>query len=483
MNDKIVVFGGSGYLGAALIDRLIKMGRTNILAVARNEGNLVALKEKFPIIQIMVGDISDRWIVKKAMKDAGEVYLLSALKHVTLAELDVKACVNTNIVGCENIITESLSTKPKVLVFISSDKAAQPTGVYGCTKKIGERLMAEAETINPDTKYRTIRYGNVWGSTGSLITKWRPKMEKGEEIILTDPEASRFFWTVEESVDLIFEAIKKAKDATPYIPKMKAVKMGVVLEACMEVYGQCPVKIIGLQPGENKIETTDGVTFSDKVEQFSKNEFIEKFLKRGLLTAAEPYITKINETWHKLQKHITSKITAVLITRENEYPAMILERLNTDFFDEILIFQNSPSVYSRYLTASTAKNDIIYVQDDDCMVNYQVLFKHYNGQITNTMTLPFKPRYDEMGCTLVGWGTFFPKSMLGVFDKYIERYGENDPHLLREADRIFTYLNKPFNTIIMPHEDLPTAGGGDRMGVEPNHFPSAEEALRKVSLL
>lgn len=271
---KYLVTGGSGFLGHELIGRLD--GEVRVLA--RNEGNLIALKEKFPHIEIMTGDIADPWVVKKAMKDIDGCFLLSAFKHVGLAEIDVKSCTKTNVVGVMNIVEESLVTKPKFLVFISTDKAAQPSGVYGCTKKVGERLIHEAEKINLETKYRVVRYGNVWGSTGSIITKWQPKMKNGEEIILTDPEASRFFWTVKEAVDLIFECLEKADNATPYIPKMKAVKMGVVLEACMEVYGKSPVKIIGLQPGENKVETTDGLVYSDQVEQFTKEEFITKFL-------------------------------------------------------------------------------------------------------------------------------------------------------------------------------------------------------------
>lgn len=275
---KVVIFGASGFLGTALAERLVKNGFKDITAVARNESGLVALKEKFPIIEVIVGDISDRWVVKKAMKDANTVFLLSALKHVGLAEVEVKSCITTNVIGCMNVIDESLITKPDGLLFVSTDKASQPMGVYGCSKKIGEKLIAEAELINPDTDYRIVRYGNVWGSSGSLITKWKPKMLRGEEIILTDPDASRFFWTVDEAVDLIFECFTWAEDSTPYIPKMKAVKMSVVLEACQEVYGKCPVKIIGLQAGENKVETTDGITFSDKVEQFTKEEFIKKFL-------------------------------------------------------------------------------------------------------------------------------------------------------------------------------------------------------------
>ncbi len=281
MNNRIVCFGGSGYLGTHLIGRLIEMGKTNIVAVARNEAGLVSLKETFPTVEIQVGDIASRWVVKKAMKDADEVYLLAAMKHVTIADKDVMSCIATNIHGCQNVIMESLNVKPKILMFTSTDKASQPSGVYGCSKKIGERLMAEAENINPLTNYRTVRYGNVWASNGSIATKWKPKMQKGEEVIITDPEASRFFFPVEEAVDLIFQCIEKAKDSTPYIPIMKSAKMGVVLDACMQVYGNSPVKIIGLQPGENKVETMDGITFSDQVQQFNKQEFIDKFLLNG----------------------------------------------------------------------------------------------------------------------------------------------------------------------------------------------------------
>lgn len=174
------------------------------------------------------------------------------------------------------------------------------------------------------------------------------------------------------------------------------------------------------------------------------------------------------------------KISCILITREPQYPEIILERLDLGFFDEILVHTESQSVYHRYLTASKAKNDIIFVQDDDCMMNYQVLFKEYNGQITNAMPKTFQEKYKDKGCTLVGWGCYFPKSMLDVFDKYIAKYGI-DAHLLREADRIFTAMNKPWNTITMPHEDL--FQSNDRMGYQPVHYTSMDEALEKVKLL
>jgi len=177
------------------------------------------------------------------------------------------------------------------------------------------------------------------------------------------------------------------------------------------------------------------------------------------------------------------KISACLITTKKEYPSIIMERLTLGFFDEILVSTESPSVYERYLLAKKAANNIIYFQDDDCLVNYQQLFKHWNGQITNTMTLPFQKKYEEMGCTLIGWGSYMSKKHLEVFSKYIDRYGE-DEHLLREADRIVTAMNRPFNTIIQPHEDL--FQDENRMSSPSNveaHFASANEAIRKCSLL
>lgn len=175
------------------------------------------------------------------------------------------------------------------------------------------------------------------------------------------------------------------------------------------------------------------------------------------------------------------KISCILIEKGDTYPQKIMERLTLGFFDEILVHTNCPNVYGRYLLAKQAANSVCYFQDSDCLVNYQKLFSHYNGRITNSITEGFKNFYEPLGCTLVGWGCFINKPMLKVFDKYIAKYGENDEHLLREADRIFSYFNRPFNSILMPHEDL--FQDKTRMSVEPEHFPSAYEAIRKCSLL
>jgi len=175
-------------------------------------------------------------------------------------------------------------------------------------------------------------------------------------------------------------------------------------------------------------------------------------------------------------------VTAVLITREKEYPSIVLERLTCcDFFQDIIIVTECPSVYHRYLAAKKATTEHIFILDDDALVNFQVLWESYDKvRITNAMPKPFIDKYKNLGCTLLGWGAFFPKHLLSCFDKYIERYGV-DQTLLREADRIFSAMNPNWNVIQLPHEDL--FQDETRMGVQPNHYDSMNEALKKVQML
>jgi len=272
---KILVLGASGFLGEALMERI---QGDEITVVARDEGKLIALKEKYPDIRIIIGDIADKWVVKEAMAGQEVVFHMAAQKHVGLSEEYAYQTVQSNVIGTMNLLEESRITKPRMFLMVSTDKASLPKGVYGATKLLAEKLVKQSERLNPDTMYRVVRYGNVMGSTGSFVIKWKPLMEQGKEVILTDPEATRYFWTVDEAIDLIFQCMEEAEDSTPFIPTMKAISMGQALEACQEVYGKSPVKIIGLQEGENMHETMDGINFSDTADQFTKEEFKTRFL-------------------------------------------------------------------------------------------------------------------------------------------------------------------------------------------------------------
>jgi len=274
MTENILVTGASGFLGSKLVEKLFEDENVNVRGIARNEGKLIELKEKFPRLELLTGDISNKCMVEKAMKGITKVFHLAAFKHIGLAEKNVLQCVNSNVLGTIHILEESFRVRPSLVMGISTDKAAQISGVYGASKFLMERLFLEAEQINTDTKYRIVRYGNILYSTGSVLCKWRERMKRGEKVIITDLDATRFFWTVEQAIEHIFECIAKSKDTMPFIPKMKSMRIGDLLEAMMRKYGKVEVETIGLQPGENKHETVDGKTYSNEVEKFSIEEIM-----------------------------------------------------------------------------------------------------------------------------------------------------------------------------------------------------------------
>lgn len=277
-NENILIFGGTGFLGKELLKRLNEKNAKKITVFSRDEGKLIELQQNYPNIKILTGDISDKFEVYQAMKGKDYIFHLAAFKHVGLAEQYSRECIKTNLVGSLNILECSLETSPKILITTSTDKAAQVNGVYGATKYLVEELFRQFEKVNDTTQYRVVRYGNVLYSTGSVLCKWKKLIEEGKQVIITDPEATRFFWTVSEAVNLLFECIEKSDNAAPYCPDMKAMSMGDLLSAMINKYsdnGDVPVKTIGLQQGENKHEKIlkDGPS-SNNVERFTIEEII-----------------------------------------------------------------------------------------------------------------------------------------------------------------------------------------------------------------
>lgn len=279
--DKLyLVTGGSGFLAYKLIEQLVKKG-CKVRALARNEGNLVKLKSKFPQIQIYTGDISDKFVVKQSMVGVSGVFHLAASKHIGLSQKFVRETIFSNTLGSLNILEQSL-TSPNIefIIATSTDKAAQVSGVYGATKFLMQRLFRQYQSLNQNCQYRIVRYGNVLYSTGSVLCKWKELISKGKQVTVTDPEATRFFWDIEQAVDLIFDCLKFAQDSKPYYPIMKSMSVGNLLQAMISKYANgCPIsiKVIGLQPGQNKHQKImeDGQS-SNEVEQFTIQEIMEK---------------------------------------------------------------------------------------------------------------------------------------------------------------------------------------------------------------
>lgn len=280
--DKLfLVTGGSGFLGKPLVDRLLKSG-ARVRIFARDEGKLLETKQLYPSIEILTGDVSDEFEVKQAMVGVSGVFHLAASKHIGIAEKQVRECIKSNTIGSMNILSESLNNPQlEFIIGISTDKTAQVSGVYGASKLLMERLFKQYEQLNPKCDYRIVRYGNVLYSTGSVLCKWRELIKNSQQITITDPTATRFFWTVDQAIDLIYDCLENATNSSPYVPVMKGMSMENLLHAMIIKYAPQnkpipPWNKIGLQPGENLHEKIlENGPNSSEVEQYTIEEIIE----------------------------------------------------------------------------------------------------------------------------------------------------------------------------------------------------------------
>tara|TARA_B110000003_G_scaffold267919_1_gene296743 strand:- start:1832 stop:2692 length:861 start_codon:yes stop_codon:yes gene_type:complete len=271
-----LVTGGAGFLGGDLIERILQQGG-KVVTVSRNEGKLITLKQEYKHVDIHTGDICDDFTLARLMRGVTGVFHLAAFKHVGLAETQSRECIKSNIVGSINVLEESVKHNVEFVIGISTDKAAQIAGVYGASKYLMERLFNQFEADYPNTQFRLVRYGNVLYSTGSVLCLWKDKLKKGEEIIVTDPNATRFFWTIQQAVDLIFDCMKNAVDTKIHFPAMKAMRIDNLLQAMAEKYLptnlDLKIKEIGLQAGENLHEKIlEEGPYSNEVEEFTIEE-------------------------------------------------------------------------------------------------------------------------------------------------------------------------------------------------------------------
>ena len=277
---KYLVTGGAGFLGGELIERILNQGGY-VITVSRNEGNLIKLKQTFPNdLEIHTGDICDDFTLPRLMRGITGVFHLAAFKHVGLAETQSRECVKSNVVGSLNVLEQSVKNNVEFVIGVSTDKAAQIGGVYGASKYLMERVFTQFEQDYPETKFRIVRYGNVLYSTGSVLCLWKDKLQKGEEVIVTEPNATRFFWTIKQAVDLIYDCMENATDSSVHFPSMKSMRIDNLLKAMAEKYlpegKELKVKTIGLQQGENLHERIlEEGPYSNEVDEFTIDEIKE----------------------------------------------------------------------------------------------------------------------------------------------------------------------------------------------------------------
>ncbi len=253
---KILITGGTGSLGQALTQRLLKSKVDNIRIFSRNEEKQIEMESKFNDnrLRFFLGDVRDYHRLEMALEDIDIVFHAAALKHVPKIEYNPFEAIKTNVIGSQNVIDACIKENVKKAVCVGTDKAVSPLNTYGATKLLMEKLFVTANNFLNKEKYQTrfiaLRYGNVLGSSGSVAPKIVEQIKNHKKITITDPQMTRFSITMDEALDFILQATDLGQGSEIFVPKLKAYSITDLVEVLKEMFGHADQEIVGIRPGE-----------------------------------------------------------------------------------------------------------------------------------------------------------------------------------------------------------------------------------------
>jgi len=262
-NKKILLFGGSGSLGNMFIQKHISNNK--ITNYSRDECKhwSMTLKYKTDNLKFIIGDIRDYHNVATAIlrEQPHIIIIMAALKHIDRCEYAIDECIKTNTIGPINVVNtveqnNDRLTNLEVVIMVSTDKACEPTNVYGMSKALAESAIIEKSLYIPNRKFVNIRYGNVLNSRGSIIPILHEKGKDPEvkEFTLTHKDMTRFVMTLEQSIELIEYAAEFGESGDIIIPKLISLKLIDLIQIFSEIYKK-PVKVTGIRHGEKIVES------------------------------------------------------------------------------------------------------------------------------------------------------------------------------------------------------------------------------------
>jgi len=253
---KILITGGTGSLGQALTDRLLHTDVNTIRIFSRNESKQMEMQSKFndSRLRFFIGDVRDYERIKRALEDVDIVFHAAALKHVPIIEYNPFEAIQTNVIGSQNVIDACLHENVERAICVGTDKAVSPLNTYGATKLLMEKLFVTASNyLNKErhrTKFIAIRYGNVMGSSGSVLHKFIEKIKAREKIPITDPNMTRFNITMDEALDFIIDSTILGKGSEIFVPKLRAYSIMDLKQALVELMEETNEEIVGIRSGE-----------------------------------------------------------------------------------------------------------------------------------------------------------------------------------------------------------------------------------------
>ena len=264
-NKTLMITGGTGSFGNAVLNRFLKTDIGEIRVFSRDEKKQDDMRHEFQAkmpevadkIKFYIGDVRDLASIKNAMHGVDYIFHAAALKQVPSCEFFPMEAVRTNVIGTDNVLTAAIDEGVKTVICLSTDKAAYPVNAMGTSKAMMEKVIVAKSRTTTKTKICCTRYGNVMCSRGSVIPLWIDQIRNKQPITLTDPRMTRFIMSLEEAVDLVLFAFEHGEPGDILVQKAPACTIQTQAEAVCELFGgnKEDIKVIGIRHGEKMYET------------------------------------------------------------------------------------------------------------------------------------------------------------------------------------------------------------------------------------
>lgn len=256
--NKVLVTGGSGFVGRSLIKELLtRYPDIEVTSLSRSEGVISKLLTECADkrLSIAIADLRDTQAINQALRHKDTVIHLAAMKRVDLCESECHEAATINVVGTMNVLD---AFQGKTFILMSTDKAVEPCNCYGATKLVAERMVLErAKKELNGNRFMIIRSGNIMGSTGSVLDTWKDQIEHSNEITVTNLDMMRFYTTIAGVVRLYVAVLEHGENGKLYFtPQGEPVVLRDLVAQALKLYGneKTTIKYVGLRPGERMVE-------------------------------------------------------------------------------------------------------------------------------------------------------------------------------------------------------------------------------------
>lgn len=279
--QSILITGGTGSFGKRCVETLIRQHNPKrVVVYSRDELKQYEMEQSLQqygghSVRFFIGDIRDRDRLSMALRNIDIVIHAAALKQVPTAEYNPMECIRTNVMGAENVVRTAIDNNVKKIIALSTDKAANPINLYGASKLASDKVFVAANNIvgSSDTRFSVVRYGNVFGSRGSVIPFFRKLKAEGAEFVpITDERMTRFWITLEQGVNFVLSSLEMMKGGEVFVPKIPSMKITDLAEVILP---GVPHKIVGIRPGEKLHEVMVPLDDSHSTHELDDRYVIE----------------------------------------------------------------------------------------------------------------------------------------------------------------------------------------------------------------